>query len=1034
MRRAPPSRVIRSLVLGLLDVVFLAWTTVARDVTPLTRIEEVWNLQGKPGGAPVPVSLDLRSLYYDTAWGLAWLHDGRRLVFVDTRTLSGPLPAGTHALVEAVTLPGLPEIDWRTARATVRPDSGLPPAPALRPGAPSAILESAEWVTVTGIVRSSEVLGGHFVAELVVGGEIGELYVLEGSQGAVLHPNSTVRVAGVFLRADRFSRAGMRFKGFAPSPAQVTTVLPDLSDYFAGPFLDPARLSSVPTPSPVAIRGRVVELGPSNRVGVVVGGRAVDVQALLTHSLAIGNDIEAVGMLTSGTGLRQAVEAALHRQVAPVGSRTNAEYAAVTGSLGAIRAMSRTNLDRGMPVSLTAVVTGNFTPFGEQTVFLQDDTDGIYAYPHTNIFDVKAGDLVKVDGYTSSGLFAPEILIERMTPLGDHRNLRSSSIEIGRLKSGLLDSQWEEVSGLVTRVWRDGPMARLELSDGLEKIEVRLGTTNPPVHLQDTLVRVHGVVATQYNDRRQAFGAHLWCPSEAYVIAQEPPGPKGFQSEPEPIARLRGFQHGNQGPRRAHIRGVVTANGDAGRSVVQSGGDAIQIHGTSSDVQPPGTEVDVLGLVRWDGNRVELRKALIRPGGTVPLPPAIPIPVATIMLPELDGLRTVVTGDLLSVRREGSALDLLVLEDVAVRVRLPLEAGVPPPSGLAPGARVRVTGARIGQFDSEGRLSGYELLAATSNDLLVTAPAPWWTPRHTISTLLATGLVALVAYAWMRSLRIKLRQQAAEIETRFRLQTDLEHRNAELVEQAGEIILRLDAGGIIEDANPAAGRFFGRPAGELVGSALANLFELEDRPRLVLALAKARTEGSGERLEFRCRSGERGLRWLEIQLQSITAPGAAPSLGGVARDISDRKRAEDTLRQSEQNLRRIIEFLPDGVVLLDSRGIIRFQNTRACMLLGHAPGGLVGLPLESLRCPPLDAWVGELLESSDRSPEGLRGGAMRTLDLGRSDGTELPADVSAGAVAHGESRSCLVCFRSAASRLASEETLRAQAAMAKAEA
>jgi PAS domain S-box-containing protein len=226
----------------------------------------------------------------------------------------------------------------------------------------------------------------------------------------------------------------------------------------------------------------------------------------------------------------------------------------------------------------------------------------------------------------------------------------------------------------------------------------------------------------------------------------------------------------------------------------------------------------------------------------------------------------------------------------------------------------------------------------------------------------------------MRSLRIKLRQQAAEIETRFRLQTDLEHRNAELVEQAGEIILRLDAGGIIEDANPAAGRFFGRPAGELVGSALANLFELEDRPRLVLALAKARTEGSGERLEFRCRSGERGLRWLEIQLQSITAPGAAPSLGGVARDISDRKRAEDTLRQSEQNLRRIIEFLPDGVVLLDSRGIIRFQNTRACMLLGHAPGGLVGLPLESLRCPPLDAWVGELLESSDRSPEGLRGG------------------------------------------------------------
>ncbi|MBI3363585.1 MAG: PAS domain S-box protein [Ignavibacteriae bacterium] len=62
-------------------------------------------------------------------------------------------------------------------------------------------------------------------------------------------------------------------------------------------------------------------------------------------------------------------------------------------------------------------------------------------------------------------------------------------------------------------------------------------------------------------------------------------------------------------------------------------------------------------------------------------------------------------------------------------------------------------------------------------------------------------------------------------------------------------------------------------------------------------------------------------------------------------DISDRKRAEDALRESEDRYRRLVELSPDGIAV-HAQGKFVFVNSAAAKLLGTTvPGQLIGFPI-----------------------------------------------------------------------------------------
>ncbi|MCU0242569.1 MAG: PAS domain S-box protein, partial [Vicinamibacteria bacterium] len=77
------------------------------------------------------------------------------------------------------------------------------------------------------------------------------------------------------------------------------------------------------------------------------------------------------------------------------------------------------------------------------------------------------------------------------------------------------------------------------------------------------------------------------------------------------------------------------------------------------------------------------------------------------------------------------------------------------------------------------------------------------------------------------------------------------------------------------------------------------------------------------------------LRWVRNTPVLHNDPdGRLQSYDGLIRDITERKQAEMALRESQQNLTRILETSPVGIVIVDVGGQITFANSTAEMILG----------------------------------------------------------------------------------------------------
>ncbi len=92
----------------------------------------------------------------------------------------------------------------------------------------------------------------------------------------------------------------------------------------------------------------------------------------------------------------------------------------------------------------------------------------------------------------------------------------------------------------------------------------------------------------------------------------------------------------------------------------------------------------------------------------------------------------------------------------------------------------------------------------------------------------------------------------------------------------------------------------------------------------------------------------------EIHASRLHSDGE-PIQMAIARDISDRRDAEDALRRSEQHYRGLFENAHDAVLLLDAeRYVVIDANPAACELYGYARREFVGLQVSAFAMPDTD--------------------------------------------------------------------------------
>jgi diguanylate cyclase (GGDEF)-like protein/PAS domain S-box-containing protein len=172
-----------------------------------------------------------------------------------------------------------------------------------------------------------------------------------------------------------------------------------------------------------------------------------------------------------------------------------------------------------------------------------------------------------------------------------------------------------------------------------------------------------------------------------------------------------------------------------------------------------------------------------------------------------------------------------------------------------------------------------------------------------------------------------------ESEKRYRL----------LVERMREGLAQADNEGLLQFVNDRFCEMVGYSREELIGSPGARLLAYPEDVALMEEKARLRLRQVADQCEVRMRRKDGMVIWVEI--------GGAPVVDsesnvvgsiGVYKDVTERRLAEEALRDSEARYRLMAENSTDMISRTSNRGIILYASDASRRLLGYEPSELVG--------------------------------------------------------------------------------------------
>ena len=170
------------------------------------------------------------------------------------------------------------------------------------------------------------------------------------------------------------------------------------------------------------------------------------------------------------------------------------------------------------------------------------------------------------------------------------------------------------------------------------------------------------------------------------------------------------------------------------------------------------------------------------------------------------------------------------------------------------------------------------------------------------------------------------------------------------VEQSSESIMIAEAAANPLDAkivfvNPAFGRMRGYAAEEVLGKTPRMFVRPTTDPDFLSRLRQSLARGEvfrGQSVGYRRDGSEMELEWMVGPIHDDS--GSITHWVASQRDLSESKRAQEALRESEERYRRLVEESPD-TLFIGCEGKIVYMNPAGLRLLGRTPDQVVGQPV-----------------------------------------------------------------------------------------
>jgi PAS domain S-box-containing protein len=250
-----------------------------------------------------------------------------------------------------------------------------------------------------------------------------------------------------------------------------------------------------------------------------------------------------------------------------------------------------------------------------------------------------------------------------------------------------------------------------------------------------------------------------------------------------------------------------------------------------------------------------------------------------------------------------------------------------------------------------------------------------------------------------------------ESEARFRL----------LFEHAPLGYQSLDADGNFLDVNPAWLELFGRERDEVIGHWFGEFIvpEQHELLRKIFQHFKEVGEVHGIEYEMVRKDGTHLIISFDAKV-GYDEKGNFKQTHCLLSNVTERKRVEEALRESEEKYRSLVERANDGITIIQD-GVVKFANTRLIEMWGGAVEKVLETPFANHIHPDQ---LPAMVERYQQRMAGEDTPTMYETVLLRSDGSKVYVEINAGVIAYLGKPADLVVVRDITERKRAEEALR----------
>ncbi|HEY2081259.1 MAG TPA: ATP-binding protein [Verrucomicrobiae bacterium] len=465
-------------------------------------------------------------------------------------------------------------------------------------------------------------------------------------------------------------------------------------------------------------------------------------------------------------------------------------------TVAAIRGLTAEQTQQKLPVRLRGVVT-----FFDESLFsrfIQDETAGIYLQFPANVGppQLVPGQVVEVTGTGSPGEYAPVVVVDTVKVVGEMPLPKAKPVTYQQLASGVDDSQFVEISGIVrsVRPLENSLYHQIEITTGGGRLLIF--AKELPVQraeeLLDSTVRVRGVCSTQFNHQRQLFAIRLMVPRPDDLQIEIPATRDPFAIAAQPIASLLQFAPQATYGHRVKVIGTVIYFEPGSVMFLQDGEHGVQVQTKEREPLQLGDKIEVLGFISQGDYTPLLQDGIYRKISSDPPPVPTPVTPDEALTGKYDCQLIQVPARLIDRSVHGSENYLLLQQSNFIfQASIKQLNGLDILSEIENGSYVKVTGVcRIEpgewQAGDNWRAKSFSIQLRSPNDVAVVLAPPWWTLKKLLWIVGALVFVALAAFVWVVVLRRRVVERTRELEVQIQ-KRQLAERTREIEQERARV-------------------------------------------------------------------------------------------------------------------------------------------------------------------------------------------------------------------------------------------------------